>query len=72
MTARLAWNVAADVIETIVFPAVDQHLVQAALFAKAILVGTQPRVQPSDAIADLRIIDGILAANGTQVLITDP
>ena len=45
---------------TVVFPASDQYTVQADLFAKAILDDTDVPVPPSDAIANMRVIESIL------------
>ncbi len=55
--------VAANATETIVFPAVDQYTVQARLFAQAVLDDTPVPVPISDAIANMRVIEGILATS---------
>ena len=52
------------VAETIVFPPEDQYTIQATLFAQAILVDTPVPVPISDAIANMRVIDTILATPG--------
>ncbi len=54
---------AATATETIVFPAVDQHTVQAKLFAQAVLDDTPVPVPISDAVANMRVIEGILATS---------
>jgi len=46
--------------ETIVFPAVDQYTVQAELFAEAILSNSDVAVDPSDAVANMAVIERIL------------
>jgi predicted dehydrogenase len=47
----------------IVFPAVDQHTVRAKLFAQAVLDDTPVPVPSSDAVANMRVIEGILATS---------
>lgn len=49
--------------ETIVFPAVDQYTVQAELFAQAVLDDTPVPFPVSDAIANLRVIEAIVATS---------
>jgi predicted dehydrogenase len=48
--------------EVLVFPAEDQYTIQARLFAQAILDDTPVPVPVSDAIANMRVIDAILAS----------
>jgi len=48
-------------VGTITFPAVDQYTIQAQLFAQAILDDTDVPVPISDAIANMAVIDQILA-----------
>ena len=50
--------------EVLVFPAEDQYTIQARLFAQAILDDTPVPVPVSDAIANMRVIDAILATPG--------
>lgn len=50
--------------EAIVFPAADQYTIQAELFADTILHGTEVAVAPSDAIANMAVIEGILGSPG--------
>ena len=47
--------------ETLVFPAEDQYTIQAELFARAILDDTPVPVPVSDAIANMNVMDAILA-----------
>ena len=47
--------------ETIVFPPSNQYTVQAELFGQAILDDTPVVVSPDDAVANMRVIDQILA-----------
>jgi predicted dehydrogenase len=51
----------APATETLVFPAVDQYTIQASLFAQAVLDDTDVPVPPADAIANMRVIEAILA-----------
>ncbi len=51
----------APATETLMFPAEDQYTIQAELFARAILDNTPVPVPVSDAIANMRVIDAILA-----------
>jgi len=51
----------APATETRVFPAQDQYTIQAELFARAILDDTPVPVPVSDAIANMNVIDAILA-----------
>ena len=48
--------------ETIVFPAVDQYTIQAELFANAILRDGEVAVDPSDAVANMAVIEEILGS----------
>lgn len=50
--------------ETIVFPAVDQYTIQAEFFARAVLDDTPVAFPISDAIANMRVIEGVLAGGG--------
>ena len=47
--------------ETIVFPPANQYTIQAERFADAVLSGSPPFLAPSDAIANMAVIDEILA-----------
>jgi predicted dehydrogenase len=47
--------------ETVVFPAVDQYTIQASLFAQAVLDDADVPVPIEDAIANMRVIETILA-----------
>ncbi len=47
---------------TVTFPARDQYTVQAELFAQAVLDGTDAPVAPADAVANMRVIEQVLAA----------
>lgn len=49
--------------ETMAFAAQDQYTIQADLFARAILDDTPVTVPPSDAIANMRVIEAILATS---------
>ena len=49
--------------ETVVFPPVDQYTVQAELFAAAVLAGRPVPVDPADAVANMEVIESILAAH---------
>jgi len=51
----------ASAIETVVFPPADQYTIQAGLFAQAILDDTEVPVPIEDAIANMRVIETILA-----------
>ena len=51
----------APATETVVFPAEDQYTIQARLFAQAVLDDRPVPVPISDAIANMRVIDTILA-----------
>jgi predicted dehydrogenase len=51
----------APATETIVFPAVDQYAIQAALFARAVLEDGEVPVPAADAVANLKVIEQILA-----------
>jgi len=53
----------ATATETIVFPAVDLYTIQTRLFAQAVLDDTPVPVPISDAIANMRVIEGILATS---------
>ena len=48
--------------ETIVFPPADQYTIQAELFAQAILDDGPVAVDPSDAVANMRVIERVLSA----------
>jgi predicted dehydrogenase len=52
----------APATETIEFPAADPYGVMADVFATAVLDGTPLPFQASDAVANMRVIDGIFAA----------
>lgn len=54
----------APATETLVFPAEDQYTIQARLFARSILDDTPVPVPTSDAIANMKVIDAILATPG--------
>jgi predicted dehydrogenase len=47
---------------TVTFPAADQYTIQAELFADAILTGSPVPVPPSDAVANMRVIEAVLSA----------
>lgn len=51
----------APATETLVFPAQDQYTIQAELFARAILDDGPVPVPVSDAIANMKVVDAILA-----------
>jgi predicted dehydrogenase len=51
----------APATETLAFPAVDQYTIQASLFAQAVLDDTDVPVPISDAIANMQVIEAILA-----------
>jgi predicted dehydrogenase len=48
--------------ETVVFPIQDQYMIQAELFAQAILDDSDVAVPPSDAVANMKVIETILAS----------
>jgi predicted dehydrogenase len=52
----------APATDTLVFPTVDQYTIQASLFAKAVLDDTEVPVPIGDAIANMRVIEAILAS----------
>ncbi len=52
----------ASATETITFPAADQYRLQAEAFAGAVRRGTAPPIPTTDAVANLRVIEAILAA----------
>ena len=52
----------APAIETLTFDAADQYAIQAGLFAAAVLDGRPVPVPPSDAIANLRVIERLFEA----------
>lgn len=47
--------------ETIVFPVADQYRIQAEIFAQSILGDTPVPVDPADAVANMRVIEQVLA-----------
>ena len=47
--------------ETIVFPPANQYQIQAELFARSILDDTPVPVDPSDAVANMRVIEAVLS-----------
>ncbi|MGI9529830.1 MAG: Gfo/Idh/MocA family protein [Acidimicrobiia bacterium] len=51
----------APATETVVFPPANQYTIQAELFAQSILDDTPVPVDPSDAVANMRVIEQILA-----------
>ena len=51
----------APATDTLVFPAEDQYTIQAGLFAQAVLDDTPVPVPPADAIANMKVIETILA-----------
>jgi predicted dehydrogenase len=51
----------APATETLTFETADPYTVQAERFADAILDGTPVPVDPSDAVANLRVIEAIFA-----------
>ena len=51
----------APATETIVFPPANQYTIQAELFAQSILDDTPVPVDPSDAVANMKVVDAILA-----------
>jgi predicted dehydrogenase len=53
----------ATAAETIVLPAVDQYTIQAELFARAVLDDTPVPVPISDAVANMRVIEAVLATS---------
>lgn len=53
----------APATETLSFAPVDQYSIQATLFARAVLQNTPTAVSVNDAIANLRVIEAILAAD---------
>jgi predicted dehydrogenase len=52
---------AAPVTETLVFAAADQYAIQASLFARAVLEDTGVPVPAEDAVANLKVMEAILA-----------
>ena len=48
--------------ETVSFPPVDQYTLQADAFARAILDDTEVPLPPSDAVANMAVVDAVLAA----------
>lgn len=48
--------------ESIVFPPADQYTVQAELFAAAVLSGGPVPVPPADAVANMKVIEAVLAS----------
>ena len=48
--------------QTLTFPAADAYGIQAERFARAVLDDTEVPVPPSDAVANMRVIDAVLAA----------
>jgi len=52
----------APATRTLVFPAADQYSIQATLFARAVLDGTEVPVPVRDAVANLQVIEAILAS----------
>ena len=52
----------APATETVVFPAADQYTIQAEGFARAILDDTPVPVDPSDAVANMRVIERVLGS----------
>ncbi len=52
----------APATETITIPTADQYQVQAEAFADAVRRGTPPPIPTTDAVANLRVIEAILAA----------
>ena len=53
---------AAPATETLVFAPADQYQIQASLFARAVLDDTDVAVPVADAVANLKVIEAILAA----------
>ena len=51
----------APATETRVFPPADQYAIQAGLFARAVLEGTEFPVPVEDAVANLKVIETILS-----------
>jgi predicted dehydrogenase len=51
----------APATEALMFPAANQYTIQASLFAQAVLDDTPVSVPPSDAIANMKVIDEILS-----------
>jgi predicted dehydrogenase len=51
----------APATETLVFAAIDQYSIQASAFARAVLEGTAFPVPAEDAVANMKVIEGILA-----------
>ena len=47
---------------TITFPAVDQYTIQAELFARAIIDGTPVPTPIEDAVANMKVIEAIVAS----------
>jgi predicted dehydrogenase len=46
---------------TLTFPPANQYTIQAELFAQAVLDGTEVPVPPSDAVANMRVVEAVLA-----------
>ncbi len=46
---------------TLTFPPANQYTIQAELFARAVLDGTEVPVPPSDAVANMRVVEAVLA-----------
>ena len=51
----------APATETVVFPPANQYTIQAELFAQSILDDTPVPVDPSDAVANMRVIEQVLS-----------
>lgn len=47
-------------VETIIFPEADQYTIQAELFADAVIFDTAVPVPPSDAVANMEVIEAVL------------
>ena len=57
----------APLIETVTFDTADPYTVEAEAFATAVLEGRPAPVPPADAVANLRVIEAIIAAAEPQV-----
>ncbi len=54
----------APATRTLTFPIADQYTIQAERFAAAVLAGGPPPVPPTDAVANLRVLEAVLALGG--------
>lgn len=64
------WHTVAGKTEEIVFPVCDQYTIQGDLFSLAVINNTPVPTPMTDAVANMRVIDAIVASHANQAWVT--